>query len=135
MAERAALIHVFTSTCALVVLGESLQSLHWKRLSDSSYFDGAVLLRRDFAFKRNILRTVKTSGEVHCGLACLSESDCIAQTYCREPWQKLKGTCYLHRRGIKDGLAEDAFVKSDECTYQQYIDFHVSTFCIIFVIK
>ena len=112
---------------SLVVLGQSPQSLCWKLENNRLFFDGAVLFRGNFALKTDILRTVKISGEVQCGLACLSENDCIAQTYCSEPREKNKGTCYLHKNGIKDELGDDVLVRSDGCSYQQYINFYVST--------
>lgn len=111
---------------SLAVLGHLPQSLCWKREENSIFFDGAVFLHRNFALETDILRKVKTSGEVHCGLACLSEKDCIAQTYCAESWAKTKGTCYLHKNGIKDEQTTGVLVRREECTYQQYINFYVS---------
>ncbi|KAJ7337130.1 hypothetical protein OS493_009983 [Desmophyllum pertusum] len=109
---------------SLAVLGHLPQSLCWKREENSIFFDGAVFLHRNFALETDILRKVKTSGEVHCGLACLSEKDCIAQTYCAESWAKTKGTCYLHKNGIKDEQTTGVLVRREECTYQQYINFY-----------
>jgi len=59
-------------------VGYFLQTLYWKRGENSKFFDGAVFFHRNFALETDILKKVVTSGEVQCGLACLSENDCIA---------------------------------------------------------
>lgn len=123
MVYKAALAFVIS----LAVFGYVPQTLCWKRADHRRFFDGAVFVRRDFALETDILRKIKTSGEFQCGFACLTEDDCIAQTYCTESWDKNKGTCYLHKNGIKDEqTAAAVLVRRDRCIFQQYIDFYVS---------
>ena len=124
MVDKATLAVVFY----FVVFGHLPQYLARKRGDNSLFFDGAVFFRQNFALKTDILRKVKTFGEVQCALACLSENDCVAQTYCAEKstGNKKKGTCYLHKNGITDEQSAVGLVKSDKCTFQQYIDFYVS---------
>ena len=109
-------------------LGHFLQTLCWKRGENSRFFDGAVFFHPNFALEKDILREVITTEEVQCGFACLSENDCIAQTYCVKPGNKTEGTCYLHKNGIKHEQTVGVLVRRDGCTFQQYIDFYVSSF-------
>ena len=118
-------VAVFVLSFAFV--GYFLQTLCWKRGENSRFFDGAVFFHRNFALETDILRKVITSGEVQCGFACLSENDCIAQTYCAESWNKNNGTCYLHKNGIKDEQTSGVLIRRDRCTFQQYINFYVSS--------
>lgn len=96
----------------------------WNREEKARFFDGAVLFRHNSALQTDILKKIRTLGEIQCSLACLTEDNCVAHTYC-EAWNKGKGTCYLHKNGIQDDQM-DSLVKKDKCTYQQYINFYVS---------
>ena len=121
-------VAVFSLSFAFV--GYFLQTLCWKRGENSRFFDGTVCFHPSFALETDILKKVITSGEVQCGFACLSENDCIAQTYCVESWNETKGTCFLHKNGIKDEQTAGVLVRRDRCTFQQYIDFYVSSLSI-----
>ena len=128
-------VAVFALSFAFV--GHFLQTLCWKRGENSRFFDGAVFFHRNFALETDILRKVITTGEIQCGFACLSENDCIAQTFCLDSWKKTKGTCYLHKNGIKpDEQTVGVLIRRDSCTFQQYIDFYVSSlkFCFVNIV-
>ncbi|KAL9975571.1 hypothetical protein ACROYT_G012747 [Oculina patagonica] len=121
MVYKAAVVFVLS----FAVLGHLPQTLCWKRAENGRFFDGAVFQRRSFALETDILKKTKTFGELQCGFACLSENYCIAQTYCIESWDKNKGTCYLHKNGIKDEqTAAAVLVRRDRCIFQQYINFY-----------
>ncbi|XP_078365468.1 uncharacterized protein LOC144649759 [Oculina patagonica] len=121
MVYKAAVVFVLS----FGVLGNLPQTLCWKRAENGRFFDGTVFLRRNFALETDTLKKIKTSGELQCGFACLSENDCIAQTYCVESWDKNRGTCYLHKNGIKDEqTAAAVLVRRDRCIFQQYINFY-----------
>ena len=122
-------VAVFVLSFAL--MGYFLQVLSWKRGENGRFFDGAVFFHPNFALETDILKKVITTGEVQCGLACLSENDCIAQTYCVGSWEKTEGECYLHKNGIKDEQTVGVLVRRDRCTFQQYINFHVSSWKVI----
>lgn len=100
----------------------------WKRGQNNLSFNGALFCRQNFALKTDILRKVKTFGEIQCAFVCLSENDCVAQTYCDDsPRRKNpKGTCYLHKNGVKNEENSARLVKSKRCTFQQYMDLDVS---------
>lgn len=122
---------VFALSFAFV--GYFLQTMCWKRGENNRFFDGAVFFHSNFALETDILRKVITTGELECGFACLSENDCIAQTYCVGSWNTSKGTCYLHRNGIKGEQTVGVLVRRDTCTFQQYIDFYVSSLKLVIV--
>lgn len=110
----------------VAVLGYLPLSTCWNRADKTRSFDGAVLFRRNSALQTDILKKIITFGEIQCGQACLSENNCVARTFCVAWGSGEKGTCYLHKNGIQEERIGN-LVRKEKCTYQQYINFYVST--------
>ena len=104
------------------------------RAQNARCFDGAVFFRRNSALKTDIIRKLRTLGEMKCSQVCLSDNNCVAQTYCNACSSRDKGICYLHKNGIREEQIS-VLVRVDECTYQQYMNFYVSTLDIFFVVS
>ena len=96
----------------------------WSNNHKSRFFNGAVLIRKNRAFRGEALKKLRRLSEFQCAQSCLLERSCISQTFC-EIGRTKRGVCYLHDKGITDDR-DDAVQIQDGCIFQQYVDFHVS---------
>ena len=110
-----------------LIFGHFQQVFCLNREKNTRFFKGTVLTQRQRALHRDVLKKIRTLGPIQCGHACLSENNCVSQRYCQD--QDIgKGVCFLHTSVIQEEQL-NILVRNDKCTYQQYVNFHVSNFC------
>lgn len=120
-----ALSKIATAITLLVILGNCRLLLCWNRGVNARFFDGSLLVQPNSAMQRDIVKSFRTLGAIQCVHACLSESNCVAQTFCGDHGNSGSGMCFLHKNGIREEET-NVLARDDKCTYQQYVNFHVS---------
>mgnify|MGYP000055453562 FL=1 len=120
-----ALSKIVIAITILVILGNCHQLLCWNRGGNARFFDGSLLVQPNSAMQMDIIKSFRTLGAIQCGHACLSEGNCVAQTFCGDHGNSGNGMCFLHKNGIREE-EKNLLVRDDKCTYQQYFNFNVS---------
>ncbi|XP_068678122.1 ALK tyrosine kinase receptor-like [Montipora foliosa] len=108
-----------------LIFGHFQQVPCLNREKNTRFFKGTVLTQRQRALHRDVLKKIRTLGPIQCGHACLSENNCVSQTYCQDQ-DTGKGVCFLHTSVIQEEQL-NILVRNDKCTYQQYVNFHEAT--------
>ncbi|XP_074619093.1 uncharacterized protein LOC141877943 [Acropora palmata] len=118
-----ALSKIVIAITILVILGNCHQLLCWNRGGNARFFDGSLLVQPNSAMQMDIIKSFRTLGAIQCGHACLSEGNCVAQTFCGDHGNSGNGMCFLHKNGIREE-EKNLLVRDDKCTYQQYFNFN-----------
>lgn len=94
-------------------------------------FNGALRIRERCFFTATPLLSKRTGNLFACTHTCLSNNLCFSIVFC-EHGSKKSGQCHLFNKGIhaEQTMENSAFlVEKIGCTFYQFVDVSVSTFC------